>query len=305
MSAVEPGGVTGRWGMAPGTGLVLGILLGVAALAVFLRTWAGAAPLGPEDVHITVPDWRATATEQAAFRALSSARHGALPRDEDANVKGLLAAYDAFNAADVRFGSDPRSRALADAKADYEQWALTALSFLGADAYMGLGDRVAQSYLAALDQGDLEAQERWGGTFVMQARRAGLVDGAGTLTSGAGDVIRALFLFRWAHAARERRPVDSLLAREELILLLRWKLAANPLARAHRRRKIAEELARLGSPYGAREALAARAADEGLWPEAARIYGELAAQSPGDRRLRANLAYAEARSQPRRRGPRP
>ena len=80
-------------------------------------------------------------------------------------------------------------------------------------------------------------------------------------------------------------------------LLLRWKLTANPLVTPKRRRQIAKQLQDFGTTFPVQRALAARAADEGDWVTAARLYTRIADDHPEDRSARATALYAQSKAQ--------
>ena len=287
----------GRHGMPPGTAAVLALILAVAGVAAVLRTCTG-GPQGPkpEDVDLSVPDWRASAEELHAIDAAQAVRRAAAPANPTGPAKALLDAYEAFNLADARHGGVPREPHIGDAHAEYEQWARTATSHLGPEAFMGLGQTVVDRTLTALAAGDSAALERLGGTFIDQARTTGLMDARGKLAPGARPVIMTVFIYRWAQAVSESHRVNPLVSGAERELLLRWKLAANPLLSPARREEVAAELRKLGTAYPVEEALAARAAQDGRWNAAARHYAEAAKAYPdAAARLMANAAYAQAR----------
>ncbi len=291
--------------LPPGTAAVLALLLLVGGAATALRLFrVDVTGPTPADVDLRVPDWRATPRELTALEAVARARLAAAPADDRPQVQTLTQAYLAYNAADLRHKGSRKSDGLADAAADYQQRAVEFLHHVGAEPYMGLGQRFVDRFMAALEAGDAAEVERLGGTFLSEARATGLVDAAGRVVAGMGPVVRAAFAWRWAAAVSDTVPADTLLAAEEREILLRWKLAAHPLVTPDRRREMARALEVLRSTYPIDEALAARAADEGRWPEAARLYERAAAARPSDPRLRANAAYAAARAQPQPRAPR-
>jgi hypothetical protein len=273
--------------------IALFFVVGLAALVFRL---SGGGMLSASEIDLSVPDWRPTAEEVKALDAVARARRAVDPKDGP-QVSALLTSYEAFNRADLRYGSDPRAAALADAKAEYEQRALTSLGFLGKEAYMGLGERVARQYLAALERGDKDILDRLGGTFLTQARLTSLVGGERVIRQGSERMIPILFRSRWAYAVSARARPDTLLSYEEALVLLRWKLAANPLVPPERRQQIAAELRALGSVYPVRRAMAARAADEGNWAAAARLYSDLANERPDDRAAWATALYARSRAE--------
>lgn len=280
-------------GAAAAVMIVLFLCVGSVALALRL---GGGGVLSASEIDLSHPAWGPSAQEDRALAAVRKARLDAVPQ-ESLQVKELMAAYEAFNQADLRYDSNPRATALADAKAEYEQRALTAIGFLGEAAYMGLGARLVAEYLEAMNQGDTGVLERLGGTFLTQARLTGLVSGERALRPGADRVIPVVFLARWAYAVSARVRPDQLLSQEEVRLLLRWKLTANPLVSPNRRNQIAAQLLELGTEFPVRRALAARAADEGDWGTAARLYAGIAQSNPEDRGARATALYAQSKAQ--------
>ncbi len=164
---------------------------------------------------------------------------------------------------------------------------------------MGVGQKAADRFMAALRSGDEAELSRWGGTFVQHLRSTGLIDGKHRPSSAdAIHVIRAAYMAMWARAVLTNRPVATLLSHEELLLLDRWKLAANPLVPAERREAIAASLRERDPSFPVTDALAARAAQDGDWSAAARWYQIASDDSPDDLRLRANAAYARAKAAP-------
>ncbi|MGM0576737.1 MAG: hypothetical protein ACQEXJ_13490 [Myxococcota bacterium] len=291
-----PDGPTGSRRVSPAAGMILAVLILVGLAASILRI-AGGGPDGePKGVDLAVPDWRPDARERAALEEVFEARREAAPDPSSEVAESLVGAYEHFNRVDVRVEADPRSRDLADAHADFRQWALSALRYLGDEAYMGLGQTLADDFVRALGRGDVDAMERVGGTFVTHLRAAALIDASRDVRGGAEPIVPIAFVIRWAQVVRDERPTTTLVTPLERRLLLRWKLAANPLVRHERRLRIAAQLRRVGTEYPVTEALAARAADEGLWGEAASLYREALAEHPGDARLRLHAEYAASRA---------
>ena len=286
---------TGQRAPGASAAVMIALFLFVGVAALILRLGGGSV-LSASEIDLSHPAWAPTVVEERALDGVNQARLAADPAD-DAQVRELVEAYEAFNQADLRYDSNPRSAALADAKAEYEQRALTAIGFLGNAAYMGLGARIVRDYLAALDRGELQVLERLGGTFLTQARLTGLVSGERSLRPGTERVIPAVFMARWAYAVSARVRPDQLLSQEEIHLLLRWKLTANPLVPPARRLQIAEQLQKLDTGFPVHRALAARAADEGDWRTAARLYAAIAEENPEDRSARATAIYAQSRAQ--------
>ncbi len=282
---------------APGASatVMIVLFLCVGSLALVLRLGDGGV-LSASEIDLSHPSWGPSALEEQALDAVNQARLDAAPK-EGLQVTELLASYEAFNQADLRYDSNPRATALADAKAEYEQRALTAIGFLGNAGYMGLGARLVKDYQAAMSQGEIQTLERLGGTFLTQARLTGLVSGERAVRPGTERMIPVVFMARWAYAVSARVRPDQLLSQEEIRLLLRWKLTANPLVPPQRRGQIAEQLVKLGSDFPVRRALAARAADEGDWRTAARLYADIAESKPADRAARATALYAQSKAQ--------
>jgi len=279
---------------APATVMIV-LFLCVGCLALVLRLGGGGV-LSASEIDLSHPAWGPSAQEALALEAVGRARLAAVPKDS-LQVTELLAAYEAFNQADLRYDSNPRAMALADAKAEYEQRAITAIGFLGKAAYMGLGARLVSQYLTAMSQGEVQVLERLGGTFLTQARLTGLVSGERAMRPGSDRMIPAVFMARWAYAVSARVRPDQLLSQEEIRLLLRWKLTANPLVPPFRRGQIAAQLLELGTEFPVQRALAARAADEGDWGTAARLYADIAKDHPNDRGARATALYAQSKAQ--------
>lgn len=279
---------------APATVMIV-LFLCVGLLALALRL-SGGGVLSASEIDLSHPAWGPNLVEARALDAVHHARLEAIPK-ENLQVAELLDAYEAFNQADLRYDSNPRATALADAKAEYEQRAITAIGFMGEAAYMGLGARLTGDYLEAMNQGDIGVLERLGGTFLTQARLAGLVSGERAIRPGVERVIPAVFMARWAYAVNTRVRPDKLLSQEEIRLLLRWKLTANPLVTPHRRNQIADQLLALGTEFPVQRALAARAADEGDWGTAAGLYAEISQKNPEDRGARATALYVLSKAQ--------
>lgn len=287
--------------MAPGTAAVLGLLLVLGAGASVLRLAPSTGGPSPADVDLAVPAWGPSEAEELLLRQVAAARRvAATAPSTSADAVALLESYRAFNQADAAAEGDPRSRALADAHAEYEQWALTFLKLHGPEAYMGLGQRLTDDFVAALQRADEAALVDLGGTFRHHLRSTGLL-GPDLRPAGpaAPWVIHTAFVARWAQVVRVNRPTDELLALEERRLLLRWKLAANPRVPPERREALAHELARLGSHYPTDVAIAARHAADGDWSQAARFYARAARAAPDDLRLEANARYAAGRARRR------
>jgi len=286
---------TGQRAPGASAAVMIVLFLCVGVLALSLRLGGGGV-LSASEIDLSHPAWGASAQEARALDAVTQARLAAVPEDS-LQVTELLSAYEAFNQTDLRYDSNPRATALADAKAEYEQRAITAIGFLGEAAYMGLGARLVGEYLKALNQGETQVLERLGGTFLTQARLTGLVSGERAIRPGTERMIPTVFMARWAYAVSARVRTDQLLSQEEMRLLLRWKLTANPLVSPHRRTQIAAQLLELGSEFPVRRALAARAADEGDWGTAARLYAEISQSNPNDRGARATALYAQSKAQ--------
>jgi len=295
---ILPEGVapTGSHRVPPATAAMIAILLllgfGTSALRIWTPTRAQ-----PSDVDLRVPDWRLAPDEIVAVARTADARRAAAPAADAPEAIAVLEAFEAFNAADLAHEGDIRSRALKDAHASYQQWARTALQVLGVDAFMGLGQGLADAFVGALKRGDREAVRRLSGSFSVAMRSTGLIDEAGRpVSSQAWRIAGIGFLTHWCAAVIELRPIDGLLSRTEQIALLRWKLAANPLLAPGRREAVGKLLRKMASDYRVDDALGARAAAEGDWALAAVLYGRAATRSPDDVRLRANMALAAARA---------
>ena len=284
---------TGSHRVPPGTAAMIAVLLilgvGTSALRLLAPTRAQ-----PSDVDLSVPDWRIAPDEIVALSRIADARRAAAPAADASEITSLMTAFEAFNAADLEHRGDRRSRALRDVHASYKQWARTTLQFLGDEAFMGLGQQLADRFVAALKRGDSELVQRLSGSFSVAMRATGLIDDAGRpVSSQAWRIAGIGFLTHWCGAVVDLRPIDALLETAERIALLRWKLAANPLLPPARREAVGAALRQMGSTYPVDQAIAARAASDGDW---ARLYRKAASQHPDDIHLRANAALAEART---------
>lgn len=297
--------LTGRRGMPAGTAVVVALFLALGVAAVLLPLLRGGAAgesggypagLGPEDVDPSVPDWRPDAKERRALEELAEERREAAPPEDDDAVSGLRETHRRFHRIEHRTKGDTRSRALQEAHAHYEQRALSVLQRRGPEAYMGVGQKLLDRFEEALRGGDRETLHELGGTYTSHLRSTRLVDGELAPRPGAVWVVRTAFLARWAMLVRRNRPRSALLEPVEQRLLLRWKVAANPLIDAARRRELADSLRELDPSYPVTGALAARAADDGRWTEAARLYRRAAREHPDDARLRANAVWASRKA---------
>jgi hypothetical protein len=269
------------------------LLLGVGASALRIAVPSRAQP---SDVDLSVPDWRLAPDEIVALGKTADARRRVVPPREAKEAAALVAAFEAFNALDLEVRGDTRSRALKDAHANYQQWARTAYQFLGPEAFMGLGQHLADEFTAALKRGEMDTVRRLSGSYLHKMRATGLTGADGRpVSSQAWRIAGIGFVTHWCLSVVELRPIGEMLSKTEQIALLRWKLAANPLLRPARREGVGEMLKALGSTYPTIEAIAARAAADGDWATAARYYDLAAAQSLDDVRLRANAALARAR----------
>ena len=287
---------TGSHQLAPSTAAVIVILLvlgiGVSALRLLAPTRAQ-----PSDVDLSIPDWHITPDEIVSLSKLADGRRAAAPELSSAEVAPLLAAFEAFNAADIAHRGDRRSRALKDVHAEYKQWARTALQTLGDEGFMGLGQVLSDQFITSLKRGEGERVRQLSGSFSVAMRATGLINDEGRPVSSQAWRIAAIgFLTHWCGAVMELRPVDELLTPLERTALLRWKLAANPLLAPDRREAVGAALRQMGSDYPVFRAIAARAAADGDWVTAARFYRSAASQHPEDVSLRANAALAEARA---------
>lgn len=291
---LEPPGPTGSRAVHPAAALVLALLLLAGLGALTLRLLKSGERVEPSDVDLSLPDWRPTPAEAQRLGEIAAARRAAAPPLDHPELKGLLDSYAKFCAVELRTAGDTRSPTLADAHADFEQWALSSLRFMGPERYMGTGQALADKLMAGLKARDRGVVEALGGHLIHHLLSTHLIESDLAMQPGAEQLIPIIFIARWAQVVRESRPPDALLSVEERKTLLRWKLVANPAVRAERRLEVAQALKALDPDFPTLRALAARAADERLWPAAAHYY-ELAAQkSPDDRTLRANLAFARA-----------
>lgn len=287
---------TGSHRIPPATAAMIAILLmlGVGTSVMRIAVPSRAAP---SDVDLSVPDWRLAPDEIVALAKAAAARRAAAPDADKKEVQALVQAFEAFNAADLLHQGDPRSRALKDAHAEYQQWAKTAYQYLGQSAFMGLGQRLGDEFSAALKRGEDATVRRLSGSFRHTMRATGLIDSAGRPRTSQGWRIAGLgFMTHWCLAVTALGPIDELLTVTERIALLRWKLGQNPLLRPERRIAVGHALRQLGSSYPVAHALGARAAADGDWAAAAQYYQEAAALAPDDVSLRANAALAQART---------
>ena len=291
---VEP---VGSHAIAPGTMamLIIILLLGLVSTATRLlqRERATAA-----DVDLSIPDWRPTPTERVDMARAEDARRQDLPPSAIESAKALLDAFERFNAVDLSHGGDRRSPVISDAHAEYRQRALDFRAHQGDAAFIALGQQQLDRFSEALRRGDLAEVTRLSGSYASALRASQLIDGDGKPLGNASAMVAAIgFLIQWCRAIMEVRPVDALLDATSREVMLRWKLAANPLTPPGRRQEVARLLLTLETDFPVFEALAARAAADGQWRRAAALYDQ-AHQLPGAdrRRLRANLAFARARS---------
>ena len=273
-------------------GILLLLGLGTSVLRIAAPTRAQ-----PSDVDLSVPDWRIAPDEIVALGKLARSRRAAAPSEDAKESKALLKAFAAFNAADLAHRGDRRSQALKDAHAHYEQWSKTVAQYLGVEAFMGLGQGLAETFVTALKRGELDRVRELSGSYSVAMRATGLTDEQGRpVSSQAWRIAELGFLTHWCQTILPLRPIESLLAPIERMALLRWKLGANPLLRTERREAVALALQALGSDYPTEHAIAARAASEGRWTVAAHFYRQAIARSPGDPSLRANAAFADIRA---------
>ena len=261
-----------------------------SASAVWMRCAKGAEPRS-EEVSLAVPSWRPSDVEAKALDSLLAARLRAAREIADADGASLLRSYEAYNLLEVKHGGSARNPAILDAWAAYEQWALSTVSALGMEGYLALGARLGEDVIQALDGGVERDVQRLAGRFVEHTRATGLTDLQNRPAAGHKRVLRAALMDRWCRAVIQRHTLDALLTREERELLLRWKLAANPLVLPPRRVQLARELERMASPYPVVEALAARAASDGDLGVALQLYETVLTQRPDDRRIAANIKY--------------
>ena len=147
---------TGSHRVPPATAAMIALLLllGLGASTLRIGTPSRAQP---SDVDLSVPDWRLAPDEIVELSRTADARRAAAPDPAAREAIALVEAFEAFNTADLTHRGDRRSGALKDAHASYQQWARTALQFLGDEAFMGLGQRMADDFVVALKRGDVEA----------------------------------------------------------------------------------------------------------------------------------------------------
>ena len=287
---------TGSHRVQPGTAAMIGILLLLGCVTSALRIMAPSRAQ-PSDVDLSVPDWQIAPDEIVALGKIATERRDAAPAEDSKEAKALLEAFATFNAADLKHRGDQRSQALKDAHAHYEQWSRTVTQFLGVEAFMGLGQRLADEFVQALKRGDLERVRQLSGSYSVAMRATGLTDDQGRpVSSQAWRIAQLGFLTHWCQTILPLRPIEALLAPVERIALLRWKLGANPLLKMERREAVGGALKAMGSDYPTDHAIAARAASDGQWAIAARFYRRARELNPNDPSLRANVAFAEVRA---------
>lgn len=291
---LAPPGPTGSRAVHPAAALVLALLLLAGLGALTLRLLDSGERVSPDEVDLSLPDWRPNPAEVRRLDKVADVRRAAAPPLDDPELKGLLESYSKFCAVELRTAGDTRSRELADAHADFEQWALSSLRFMGSERYMGAGQLLADKLMAGLKARNRAAVEALGGDLIHHLLSTHLIENDLAMQPGAQLVIPAIFIARWAQVVRESRPPGTLLSAEERKTLLRWKLVANPAVSAERRLEVAKALAVIDPDFPVLRALGARAADERIWHEAVRYYALAAEKAPEDRTLRANLAFARA-----------
>lgn len=298
VDAPLPEGVapTGSHRIQPATAAMIGILL-LLGLGTSVLRIAAPTRAQPSDVDLSVPDWRLAPDEIVALGKVATARREGAPSEDSKEAKALLEAFSAFNAADLAHRGDRRSQALKDAHAQYEQWSKTVAQFLGVEAFMGLGQRLAEQFVTALKRGEVERVRALSGSYSVAMRATGLIDDQNRpVSSQAWRIAKLGFLTHWCQTILPLRPIETLLAPVERIALLRWKLGANPLLPSERRVAVGEALKALGSDYPSTHAIAARAANDSQWAIAARFYRLASEEAPDDPSLRANAAFADIRA---------
>jgi hypothetical protein len=275
--------------------LVIILLLGTVSSAYRLMHRERATVA---DVDLSVPDWRPSPTERVTMARAEDARRRPLTPEATEAAKALIRTFEAFNTVDLAHGGDRRSPAIADAHADYRQRALDFRAHHGDEAYMALGQTQLDRFRSALRSGQAEEIKRVSGSYYHALEASRLTTPEGKAASKSSELVATIgFLIQWCRAVIEVRPVDVLVDATSREVMLRWKLAANPLTPEERQQEVARLLVDLGSQFPVFEALAARAAASGRWQRAADLY-EQAAELPGadHRQLRANAALARARS---------
>ena len=289
----EPVDGAGPRTSAPVLGVLI-VLIAVALSALALR-------VSPESVHTVaavtfdVPDWRLTSTERKTFDALIAKRAAVKVDPAEPATARLLSAYAAFNRSDLKARGSVKSALFQDAYAAFQQRANDHFLRRGRDGYVAAGQWLADRFLEALAAGDKKHIVRYGGSLYRELRSLGLVTRARKLRAGTEALVRVMLMHRWAQILREHRVVSGLVHPVESELLLRWKLAANPVLSLKRRLEVARALMRLKTRYPLLEALAARSARSREWKAAVHFYREALKRRPDDPGLKARLEVAERR----------
>jgi hypothetical protein len=272
---------------APGAAL-LALLLALASVAFLWRV--GVLVPGAAEPDFSLPPWQPPAPVLARLAAGWPKRLAALPPAEDAEVRALEDAYRGMNRAEIT------ATELRTPRETFEQAAKGFVGARGPEAYLAIGARLADELVAALEQGDEQAQARLGGSFARDAQTVGMLPTSHPAGRAFDPptrwVVRTAFLVRWIGGLGEPKAVQRLLSADERGLFLAWKVVAHRGIDLGRRAELARELERLGGEYPAYRALGAWAADARLWPEAAGLYRRALARDPEDPVLKATVERA-------------
>lgn len=293
---VDLGGGAGN-DLKPATLALLLLLIGIG-VAASVKGWeprAGSSTAARKAVDLAPPAWWAKGKELRAMNAAAAARRADATK-LDRTSKGLQAlmkAYQAYNAMDLETGGNRDSHRLRDAYADYQARAREYFRFKGEKAFLALGQALLDDVWKALKTRDKKAVEALTGGFVPQALTIGLMRGQYQPTRQATPVINAAFLLRWVSVLADERPVDNLVAPEERLVLLRFKVGAHRTLPPERRMALGRLLRKVQPDFPTDELLAARFAAERQWSLAARFYRRALKGRDSDERLRANVAYCD------------
>lgn len=285
-------------------GVVFLALGGVAVWALFDR------PLPAPDFSTT--GWRPASDEVAAQAAADRALLAQGAEDPE-----LDRAVEEWNVEELRTGGRGIDEGIRRAQTRVEEAALRALSRVGRDGYRALGLAHRERFLAAMDAylaavrasgepltgwdvrhpdlAETGAMRRLLGTFLLDARRTGVVRESGEVTEDAATVVPLLFMMRWGLFVAQAMPAEELLSTFERKTLLAWKAWANPTLNISRRREVLARLAAMDARAPVHRVLALHYIRAQDWPSAARETVLAILDAPEDRTLAANLAWLNER----------